>query len=121
MTPEEFVKCFGLDKPSTCDTFDRPLFIGQLNYDLEQSIKAIEEDHDLSYIEFKDLILEAQDKFQKISSMKSGRPLTKKLWNAFYAKHVLPLRAAYFPLTHRRILTRVEKRNRDKLKNHDKN
>lgn len=120
MTPLEIVEHFGLNKTGICDTFDRPTFLKYLDKCFIDRIEAIEADHEISYVEFKDLVSEFELIFQRISSLKVGRPLTKKLWNAFYAKYILPHRAAYFPLTHRRILTLVEKRNRDNNKNHGK-
>lgn len=114
MTAKEYIDKFKMGDIITCDKFDRPEFLKQLNEDFKELIQKVEDDHEISYPEFKDLVVEIEHKFREISLLKVGNPLTKKLWNAFYARFVIPHRAAYFPLTHRRILTLVEKRYRDK-------
>lgn len=121
MEPIDYIKRLGMDDPALCDKFNRPDFLRLFNTDFIEHINRIEENHEISYIEFKDLVRAFENKFNTISSLKAGRPLTKNLWNAFYARFIIPLRAKYFPLTHRRILTLVEKKNRDNQKNNGKN
>lgn len=121
MKPLEYIIRLGMNNPDTCDKFSRPGFLRLLDTDFKERIQAVEDDHEISYPEFRDLIREFERKFKEISKFKSGRPLTRALWNAFYARFLIPHRAAYFPITHRRILHLVEKKNRGKLKQNGTN
>lgn len=116
MKPQEYITKLRMDHPDLCDKFSRPEFLRLLDTEFMDCIKEIEEDHEISYIEFRDLVRKFEAKFKEISTLKKGKPFTRDLWNAFYARFILPHRAAYFPITHRRILYLVEKRNREKNK-----
>jgi hypothetical protein len=121
MEPIDYIKRLGMNEPGICDKFSRPDFLRLLDIDFKERIDLIESNHEMSYIEFKDLVREFEGKFRAISDQKAGLPLTKNLWNAFYARFIIPYRAKYFPLTHRRILTLVEKKNRENQKQNGKN
>ena len=61
-----------------------------------------------NFHKFQLLIREHQSKFQGISNKIPGG-LTEGLWNAFYAIHIIPIRAEVFPEEHARINANREK------------
>ena len=53
-----------------------------------------------TYEKFLHAVKEQKDKFRSISNMKAGEPFSEKLFSAFFALHVIPIRANLFPNLH---------------------
>ena len=53
-----------------------------------------------TYEKFLHAVKEQQDKFWSISNKKAGEPFSEKLFSAFFALHVIPIRANLFPNLH---------------------
>lgn len=103
MKTQEYVKQFKLDVPNY--QFNREKFMeafGQEFRDrIEATITACKKMHvAFTYEKFKHLVKEQQDKFWSISNKKIGEPFTEKLFSAFFAIHVIPIRAELFPNIH---------------------
>ena len=62
-----------------------------------------------TYEKFKHLVKEQQDKFWSISNKKIGEPFTEKLFSAFFAIHVIPIRAELFPNIHAKLEIKRQK------------
>ena len=95
MKTKEYIIRFGLDLENF--EFDRDGFLSALNEDLLESIPRYMDNKNPNYQKFKACIKEMEVKFWSISNKKAGRPFTPKLWSAFFAIYVIPLRAKYFP------------------------
>lgn len=108
----EYVKRFKMDQPNY--SFDRNAFVEAFGKEFRDSIHILEqrllaEDHVIPYTTFKQLVNGHQEKFNKISELKLGKPLSKGLWNAFYALHVIPLRGTLYPQLDKKIQERKAK------------
>ena len=68
-----------------------------------------------TYEKFLHAIKEQQDKFWQISKKKLGEPLSDGLFSAFFALHVIPLRANLFPNIHEEIEERLKRPRKEKL------
>ena len=101
----EYVKRFKMDQPNY--DFDRNAFIEAIGEEFKSSINILEQRLDdgqvISYPTFKQLVKGVQEKFNKISELKLGKPLSKGLWNAFYAIHVIPMRSTLYPKLDKKI------------------
>lgn len=63
-----------------------------------------------TYEKFLHAIKEQQDKFRNISNKKVGEPFSEGLFSAFFALHVIPLRASLFPNIHAKLEEKRRKR-----------
>ena len=102
----EYVKRFKMDQPNY--DFDRNAFIEAIVEEFRSTIHTLEQrlgliNEAISYPTFKQLVKVFQEKFNKISELKLGKPLSKGLWNAFYAIHVIPMRSTLYPKLDKKI------------------
>lgn len=112
MKTAEYVKQFKLDKPHY--NFNREKFIEAFGQEFKDRIEAMitackKMQVQFTYEKFLHAIKEQQDKFWQISKKKIGEPLSDGLFSAFFALHVIPLRATLFPNIHAEL---EEKRQR---------
>lgn len=103
MKTQEYVKQFKLDHEHY--NFNREKFMkafGQeFNDRIEATITACKKMQvQFTYEKFLHAIKEQQDKFWNISNKKVGEPFSEGLFSAFFALHVIPLRASLFPNIH---------------------
>jgi hypothetical protein len=103
MKTQEYVKQFKLDREHY--NFNREKFMeafGQeFNDRIEATITACKKMQvQFTYEKFLHAIKEQQDKFRNISNKKVGEPFSEGLFSAFFALHVIPLRASLFPNIH---------------------
>lgn len=103
MKTAEYVKQFKLDKPNY--NFNREKFIEAFGQEFKDRIEAMitackKMQVRFTYEKFLHAIKEQQDKFWNISNKKVGEPFSKGLFSAFFALHVIPLRASLFHNIH---------------------
>lgn len=103
MKTNEYVKQFKLDKENY--NFNREKFMEAFGQEFKDRIEAMvtackKLKVQFTYEKFLHAVKEQQDKFRSISSKKVGEPLSEKLFSAFFALHVIPLRANLFPNLH---------------------
>lgn len=103
MKTNEYVKQFKLDKENY--NFNREKFIEAFGQEFKDRIEAVitackKMKVQFTYEKFLHAVKEQQDKFQSISNKKAGEPFSEKLFSAFFALHVIPLRASLFPNLH---------------------
>lgn len=103
MKTNEYVKQFKLDKENY--NFNREKFMEAFGQEFKDRIEAMvtackKLKVQFTYEKFLHVIKEQQDKFQSISNKKAGEPFSEKLFSAFFALHVIPLRASLFPNLH---------------------
>lgn len=103
MKTQEYVKQFKLDREHY--DFNREKFMkafGQeFNDRIEATITACKKMQvQFTYEKFLHAVKEQQDKFWNISNKKVGKPFSEGLFDAFFALHVIPLRASLFPNIH---------------------
>lgn len=80
----------------------------------EQYLRDKIQDGKFNFDLFRKCVKQVEQKFWAISNKKSGKPFTKKLWCAFYAIYVVPLRAKLFPEIEKSIAQkRLEYKSRD--------
>ncbi len=96
----DYVKLFKLDQENY--DFKREEFISELGKDFldycQTTTIGINPKHGyIYYYRFKEIIKNFETKFWAISKLKVGEPFTQKLWNAFFATQVVPLRKKLFP------------------------
>lgn len=96
----DYVKLFKLDQENY--DFKREEFISELgneflDYCQTTTIGINPKTHKLYYYRFKEIVKNFETKFWAISKLKLGEPFTQKLWNAFFATQVVPLRTQLFP------------------------
>lgn len=106
MKTAEYVKQFKLDKPNY--NFNREKFMEAFGQEFKDRIEAMitackKMQVQFTYEKFLHAIKEQQDKFWQISKKKIGEPLSDGLFSAFFALHVIPLRANLFPNIHEEI------------------
>lgn len=116
MKTQEYVKQFKLDREHY--NFNREKFMeafGQEFKDrIEATITACKKMHvQFTYEKFLHAIKEQQDKFWNISNKKVGEPFSEGLFSAFFALHVIPLRASLFPNIHDKLEKRRKAIERD--------
>lgn len=112
MKTAEYVKQFKLDKPHY--NFNREKFMEAFGQEFKDRIEAMitackKMQVQFTYEKFLHAIKEQQDKFWNISDKKLGEPFSEGLFSAFFALHVIPLRATLFPNIHAKL---EEKRQR---------
>ena len=103
MKTNEYVKQFKLDKENY--NFNREKFMEAFGQEFKDRIEAMvtackKLKVQFTYEKFLHAVKEQQDKFQSISNKKAGEPFSEKLFSAFFALHVIPLRASLFPNLH---------------------
>lgn len=103
MKTQEYVKEFKLDVPNY--QFNREKFMDAFGQEFKDRIEAMvtackKMRVEFTYEKFKHLVKEQQEKFWNISNKKIGEPFTEKLFSAFFAIHVIPIRAELFPNIH---------------------
>jgi len=103
MKTNEYVKQFKLDKEN--HNFNRKKFMEAFGQEFKDRIEAMvtackKLKVQFTYEKFLHAVKEQQDKFQSISNKKVGEPFSEKLFSAFFALHVIPLRANLFPNLH---------------------
>lgn len=96
----DYVKLFRLDQENY--EFKREEFLQQfgeefLEYCQTTPIGRNTETGDIYYYRFREIVKNFETKFWAISQLKSGSPLTKALWNAFFAIYVVPFRTKHYP------------------------
>lgn len=100
MEPIDYIKKFRLDQSNY--QFNREEFISELGKDFLEYIQnttiGINPDTNIIYYyRFREIVKNFEEKFWSISSLKPGEPFSKKLWDAFFATQVVPLRKRLFP------------------------
>lgn len=103
MKTQEYVKQFKLDREHY--NFNREKFMEALGQEFKDRIEATitackKMQVQFTYEKFLHAIKEQQDKFWNISNKKVGEPFSEGLFSAFFALHVIPLRASLFPNIH---------------------
>lgn len=103
MKTNEYVKQFKLDKENY--NFNREKFMEAFGQEFKDRIEIVitackKMKVQFTYEKFLHAVKEQQDKFQSISNKKAGEPFSEKLFSAFFALHVIPLRASLFPNLH---------------------
>jgi hypothetical protein len=115
----DYVKLFKLDQENY--DFKREEFISELGKDFldycQTTTLGINPKYGyIYYYRFKEVIKNFETKFWAISKLKVGEPFTQKLWNAFFATQVVPLRKKLFP----DIQKFIEEKKREYLDKQDK-
>ena len=96
----DYVKLFKLDQENY--DFKREEFISELGKEFLEYCQTttiginLETKH-IYYYRFREIVKNFQEKFWSISKLKIGEPFSEKLWNAFFATQVVPLRKSYSP------------------------
>lgn len=119
MKTKEYIKQFKLDREHY--NFNREKFMeafGQeFNDRIEATITACKKMQvQFTYEKFLHAVKEQQDKFRNISNKKVGEPFSEGLFSAFFALHVIPLRASLFPNIH----AELEEKRRKAIKRYAK-
>lgn len=96
----DYIKLFKLDQENY--EFNREEFLQEfgeefLEYCQNTTIGRNSETHVIYYYRFREIIKNFETKFWAISKLKIGKPFTKGLWNAFFARYVCQFRNKYFP------------------------
>lgn len=102
----DYVKLFKLDQENY--DFKREEFISELGKEFLEYCQttAIGRDNKsgiIYYYRFREIVKNFESKFWAISELKVGEPLSQKLWNAFFATQVVPLRRRLYPKMQKRI------------------
>lgn len=103
MKTQEYVKQFKLDREHY--NFNREKFIEAFGQEFNDRIEAIitackKIQVQFTYEKFLHTVKEQHDKFRNISNKKVGEPFSEGLFSAFFALHVIPIRASLFPNIH---------------------
>lgn len=112
MKTNEYVKQFKLDRENY--NFNREKFMKAFGQEFKDRIEAMitacqKMKVQFTYEKFLHAVKEQQDKFQSISNKKVGEPFSEKLFSAFFALHVIPIRANLFPNLHAELEEKREK------------
>lgn len=96
----DYVKLFKLDQENF--DFKREEFISELGKEFLEYCQTTTIGRDnksgiIYYYRFREIVKNFESKFWAISELKVGEPLSQKLWNAFFATQVVPLRQRLFP------------------------
>lgn len=113
MNSNQYVKKYKLDDFQYSNHFNTDLFLQDLNEEFQARIQrekdARKKEHqEYTFRIFNIIITEIQHKFCAISNKKVGGPLRPELWNAFYAKYIIPVRIREFPEEHAKIQAKKE-------------
>lgn len=103
MKTNEYVKQFKLDRENY--NFNQKKFMEAFGQEFKDRIEAMitacqKMKVQFTYEKFLHAVKEQQDKFRSISNKKAGEPFSEKLFSAFFALHVIPIRANIFPNLH---------------------
>lgn len=106
MKTKDYIEKLHLSNPNY--TFNREKFMALFGEEfkerLEASITACQKMQvAFTYEKFLHIIKEQQGKFLAISNKKAGEPFSEKLFSAFFAIHVIPLREKLFPQIHQEL------------------
>lgn len=112
MKTDEYVKQFKLDRENY--NFNREKFMEAFGQEFKDRIEAMitacqKMKVQFTYEKFLHAVKEQKDKFQSISNRKAGEPFSEKLFSAFFALHVIPIRANLFPNLHAELEEKREK------------
>lgn len=115
MKTQEYVKQFKLDREHY--NFNREKFMEAFGHEFNDRIEATitackKMQVQFTYEKFLHAVKEQQDKFWNISNKKVGEPFSEGLFSAFFALHVIPIRASLFPNIH----AQLEKKRRKAIK-----
>lgn len=96
----DYVKQFKLDQENF--DFKREEFISELGkefleYCQNTTIGINPKTNTIYYYRFREIVKNFESKFWAISNLKVGEPFSQKLWNAFFATQVVPLRSRMYP------------------------
>lgn len=113
MNTKQYVKKYKLDDFQYSNHFNTNLFLQDLNEEFQARIQREKdarkkERQEYTFRIFNVIITEIQNKFCAISNKKVGGPLRPELWNAFYAKYIIPVRIQDFPEEHAKLQTERE-------------
>lgn len=102
----DYVKLFKLDQENF--DFKREKFISELGKEFLEYCQTTTIGRDnksgiIYYYRFREIVKNFESKFWAISKLKVGEPLSQKLWNAFFATQVVPLRRRLYPKMQKRI------------------
>lgn len=102
----DYVKLFKLDQENF--DFKREEFISELGKEFLEYCQTTTIGRDnksgiIYYYRFREIVKNFESKFWAISELKVGEPLSQKLWNAFFATQVVPLRRRLYPKIQKRI------------------
>lgn len=102
----DYVKLFKLDQENF--DFKREEFISELGKEFLEYCQTTTIGRDnksgiIYYYRFREIVKNFESKFWAISKLKVGKPLSQKLWNAFFATQVVPLRRRLYPKMQKRI------------------
>lgn len=102
----DYVKLFKLDQENF--DFKREEFISELGKEFLEYCQTTTIGRDnksgiIYYYRFREIVKNFESKFWAISKLKVGKPLSQKLWNAFFATQVVPLRGRLYPEVQKRI------------------
>jgi hypothetical protein len=116
MKTQEYIKQFKLDREHY--NFNREKFMEAFGQEFKDRIEATitackKMQVQFTYEKFLHAIKEQQDKFWNISNKKVGEPFSEGLFSAFFALHVIPLRASLFPNIHDELEEKRRKAKRD--------
>lgn len=103
MKTQEYIKQFKLDREHY--NFNREKFMEAFGQEFRDRIEATfiackKMQVQFTYEKFLHAIKEQRDKFWNISNKKVGEPFSEDLFSAFFALHVIPLRASLFHNLH---------------------
>lgn len=120
MKTNEYVKQFKLDRENY--NFNREKFMEAFGQEFKDRIEAMitacqKMKVQFTYEKFLYAVKEQKDKFQSISNKKAGEPFSEKLFSAFFALHVIPIRANLFPNLHAGL---EEKRKKEAIERYEK-
>lgn len=121
MTTQRYIKKFRLDDFQYSNHFNTDLFLQDLDEDFRARIEREKAERkkaglEFSYRIFQIIIQEMQTKFCAISNKKVGGPLRPELWNAFYAKYIIPVRESDFPKEHADIQAKREAHEKNTIR-----
>lgn len=102
----DYVKLFKLDQENF--DFKRTEFISELGKEFLEYCQTTTIGRDnksgiIYYYRFREIVKNFESKFWAISELKVGEPLSQKLWDAFFATQVVPLRRRLYPKMQKRI------------------
>ncbi len=124
-TTKQFIEQYRLDQENF--EFNREDFLSGLNeYFLELlTLNALGikespnkwteiQEKKFGFDKFKQTVKQTEEKFWSISKKKVGEPLSQKLWSAFYAIYIIPVRGHIYPKIDQEIKSRREQYLKEK-------
>lgn len=100
MEPIDYIKKFNLDQENY--QFKRDKFLQEFGKEFLEYAQNTPSAYCIEpgipyYFRFKEIVKNFEIKFWSISKQKKGKPFTRGLWNAFFAKYVCPFRNRNYP------------------------